>query len=242
VSGSGTGDGALLISYGCKNNTDPNQDFRYIDADGDGYGNFQARHASAIRVAAVASTTSGSAVAMRTADGSAAQQQWQPQLVSGSGATGTYQFVNKYSGLCLSAPAVSAGAMTQVTCSGGADQRFTLEQRSVVPLTSLGCANTGSGSSRSVTFSWTSDWAGGGYTVQARQNASSPWQTIATAPAANATSASVPGPIGTPLTGWGTGTYDVQILNSSGSVVGTDTITVAAQGFWIFVDYYYAVC
>lgn len=243
VSGSGTGDGTLLISYACKNNTDANQDFRYLDADGDGYGSFQARNASGIRVAAVTSTTAGTAVTMRTADAAAAAQQWQPQLVSGSGASGTYQFVNKYSGLCLSAPAVSEGAMTQVTCSGGADQRFTLEQRTAVPITSVTCTNYGSGEGRSVTFSWTSDWNGGAYTVQARKATSNgAWTTVATAPAVDATSASVSSPVGNPFTS-GTGSYDIQILNSTGAVVGTDTVTVSAAYIWVVVlDYYYARC
>ncbi|MFT4029788.1 MAG: RICIN domain-containing protein [Protaetiibacter sp.] len=245
VSGAATTSGSLLISYACKNTTDANQDFRYLDSDGDGYGNFQPRHATGLRVAAAASTTSGSAVDLRTADDTAAVQQWQPQLLSGSGSSGTYQFVSKYSGLCLSAPATSAGVMTQVTCTGAADQRFTLTQRSVVQLTSVACTNTGSTTSRSVTFSWTSDWNGGGYTVQARQSSSSSWQTIATASAASATSASVSAPISTPLTTWGgttSGTtYEVQILNSTGSAVGTDTITVTRSSSGSSY-YYYARC
>lgn len=241
VSGSGTGDGSLLISYGCKNNADPNQDFRYVDADGDGYGSFQARHASGIRVAAVTSTAAGSAVTMRTADAAAAAQQWQPQLVSGSGAGGTYQFVNKYSGLCLSAPAVSDGAMTQVVCSGGADQRFTLEQRSAVQLTNFTCNNdNGSGDNRSVFFTWTSDWDGGGYLIEARKrNTNGQWTTVAAAAAADATTASVSSPIGAPFTS--SGTYDVQIRNSTGEVVGTSLVTVSVGGI-LWFTYLYARC
>ena len=238
VSGSGTASGSLLISYACKpvNTADLNQDFRFVDADADGYGDIQARHAAGIRVAAAASTTSGSAVSMITTAATDTQQ-WQAQLVT----AGTYQFVNKYSGLCLSAPAVSTGVMTQVTCSGGADQKFTLTQRAIVPLQSLTCTNIGgSGNLRSVQFSWTSDYAGGPYTVQARESAGDPWVDLASTAG---TSASVPAPIGAPLTTWGNGTYSVQIVNGTGQVVGTDTITVASAYQWFVIfDYFYARC
>lgn len=236
VSGSGTTNGSLLISYACKNNSDLNQDWRYLDADGDGYGNFQARHASGIRIGASASSASGSAVTMLTTDNASAQQQWQPQLV----AADTYQFVNRSSGLCLSMPATSAGAATQVTCSGGADQRFTFTKRATISLTSFTCTSTGSGENRSAQFSWTADYAGDNYEVQVRRNSSSPWQTI---PSTGSSTAAIPAPIGAPYTSWGAGTYSVQIVNSFGEVVGTDTVTVAAQNVWLFVfDYFYARC
>jgi hypothetical protein len=234
ISNSVTTSGALLISYGCKNNADTNQDFRYVDADGDGYGNFQPRHSTNLRVAAAASTASGSAVDMRTADANAAAQQWQPQLVAGSGATGTYQLVNKYSGLCLSAPDTSAGVMTQVVCSDGADQRFTLTQRTVVQLANVTCNN--------LTYSWTSDWNGGGYTVQAQRLGT--WVTIAEAPAVNATSATVSSAAASTVASWGDGTYTVQIINSTGSVVGMSSIKVTTTWIiWpIWPDDTYARC
>jgi hypothetical protein len=232
VSASGTTTGSLMISYACKNNTDLNQDWRWIDGDGDGYGNFQARHAPAIRVDAGTSTTSGSAVTMITADAASASQQWQPQLV----AAGTYQFVNKNSGLCLSMPATSTGAATQVTCSGGADQRFTLTQRSVIPLTTFTCANSGNNASRTVQYSWTSDWSGGPYTIQSRQTTAGAWVSLGTTAGA---SYAVGPPVGAPFTAWGTGTYDVQILNSTGLAVGTDTLTIS---FSVGGAYYYARC
>jgi len=237
VSGSGTASGSLLISYACKpiGTADLNQDFRFMDANGDGYGDIQARHTAALRVAAAASTTSGSAVTMITTAASDTQQ-WQAQLVS----AGTYQFVNKYSGLCLSMPAVSAGTATQVTCSGGADQRFTLTQRAIVPLLTFTCTNVGTTQNRSVQYAFTADYSGGPYTIQARETAASPWVTLipsATSPA------NVPAPIAAPLTTWEAGTYNVQILNSAGMVVGTSSISVVAQNiFVIFFDYYYARC
>jgi hypothetical protein len=235
VSGSGTTSGSLLISYACKNNSDTNQDFRFVDADADGYGDFQARHTSALRVAAAASTTSGSAVTMVTANTASATQQWQPQLV----AANTYQFVNRHSGLCLSMPAVSSGTATQVTCDGGADQRFTLTQRSTVQLQGFTCTSIGSNQNRTVTYSWVSE-PGGPFTVQARQNGSGAWTTIATT---SGNSATVAAPIGAPLTSWGAGTYDVQVLNGSGQQVATDTITVTGVYiFFVILDYYYARC
>lgn len=223
ISGSGSSNGSLLISYACKNNADLNQDFRYTPIGG-GYGDFRPRHATGLRVDAGSSTTSGSAVDMRTAS-SAASQQWQPQLVSGSGDSGVYQFVNKNSGLCLSMPAVSTGTATQVTCSGGADQRFTLEPRSAVQLTSFTCGETGSGANRTVIYSWTSDWSGGPYAIQALRSGS--WTTLGTT---SGTSLNV-GRISTSLiSGWSNGTYDVRITNSTGETVGTDQIRLAGSG------------
>lgn len=232
VSGSGTTNGSLLISYACKNNTDTNQDWRFMDADGDGYSDIQARHAPAIRVAASASTTSGSAVDMRTSNTTDPQQSWQPQLVS----AGTYQFVNKYSGLCISMPAVSTGVSTQVTCNGGADQLFTLTQRAVIQLLSFTCTDVGANANRSVSYSWTTDWAAGPYTVNAKLSSGSTWTLIGTTAGTTLAFAS---PVGAPFTS-ATGTYNVQILNANGDVIGTDDITVSRQ--FIVSGYYYARC
>jgi hypothetical protein len=231
VSGSGNTDGSLLISYACKNNTDLNQDFRYLDSNGDGYGEFVPRHATNLRVAAAASTVSGSAVDMRTASG-APQQSWQPQLV----AAGTYQLVNKYSGLCLSAPGTSAGVMTQVTCNGGADQKFTLTFRSAVQLASLTCLNTGTDEDRGAQLTWTADYNGAPYTVQVRKGTSGGWTTLDTTSGSTYT---VPGPSGSAYSG----TYQVQILNADGQVVGTRSLTSSAQyEFIFFFQYNYTRC
>lgn len=238
VSGNDTGSPSTMISWTCKNDGSTNQDWRFMDADADGYGDFQPGHTSALRVAAAASTTSGSLVNMLTANTSSPTQQWQPQLVSSS--PETYQFVNKYSGLCISMPAVSAGVASQVTCSGGPDQRFTLSQRSVVQLTSQDCQNVGSNQNRTVEYSWTVDYATGGpYTINAREDGSSPWVTIATA-TTTGNSVTVSSPIGSPLTDWGWDTYDVQILNVDSQQVGTDAIRVRWHGGWD--GYFYARC
>ncbi|MGN6501438.1 MAG: RICIN domain-containing protein [Pseudolysinimonas sp.] len=235
VSGSGSTDGSLLIAYGCKNNSDTNQDFRFVDADGDGYGDIQPRHATNLRVTGAASTASGSAVDMRTATGADAQQ-WQPQLV----ATGTYQLVNRYSGLCLSLPASSTGVTTQVTCSGGADQKFTLTLRGVVPLTALTCSNVGgNGSGRSVSYAWTADYSTGTLTWQAKRSTATTWTTLGTSTGGSSGTFAFASPVGAPFTG-STGTYNVQVLNASGDVLGTDSITVSNSfaGF----GYNYARC
>lgn len=235
VSGSGNTDGSLMISWACKNNADTNQDWRFMDADGDGYGDIQPRHATNLRVSAAASTTSGSAVDMRTAATTTAVQQWQEQLV----AANTYQFVNKYSGLCLSAPATSAGVMTQVTCNGGDDQKFTLTQRAVIGLTGFTCANYGgNGNNRSVQYTWTTDYTTGTLTFQAKLSSSGAWTTLGTT---SGTAFSFASPVGAPFTS-STGTYNVQVLNSANDVVATDDITVSRTGN-IFTGYnYYARC
>lgn len=233
VSGSGTTDGSQMISWACKNNTDTNQDWRFMDADGDGYGDIQPRHATNLRVSAAASTTSGSAVDMRTAATTTAVQQWQEQLV----AANTYQFVNKYSGLCLSAPATSAGVMTQVTCNGGDDQKFTLTQRAVIGLTAFTCANYGgTGSNRSVQYTWTTDYTTGTLTIQAKLNSSGTWTTLGTT---SGTAFSFASPVGLPFTS-ATGTYNVRVLNSANDVVATDDITVSNSFFG--AGYNYARC
>jgi hypothetical protein len=231
VSGAGTGSGSLLISYACKNNADTNQNFRFMDTDGDGYGDIQAGHAPAIRVAAAASTTSGSSVTMVTTNSADATQQWQPQQV----AANTNQFVNKYSGLCISLPAASTGVATQVTCSGGADQKVTLTERVVIQLTSFACTDIGTGANRSVQYAWSTNVAAGPYTVNARPNGSGAWTTMGTTAG---TTLSFAQPVGAPFTA--TGTYNVQILNADGDQIGTDNITVSRQ--FAFSGYYYARC
>jgi hypothetical protein len=236
VSGSGTADGSQLISYACKNNTDTNQDFRFVDADNDGYGDIQARHTTGLRVAAAASTTSGSAVDMRTAAPATAVQQWQEQLVG----AGTYQYVNKYSGLCLSAPATSAGAMTQVTCNGGADQKFTLTQRAVIAFTTFACANIGgTGANRSVQYTWAADYTPGTVTIQVKRAADTTWTPLGSTAALTYAFAS---PIAAPFTSGAGGTWNVRALLAGGDVVGTDDITVTRTGN-AFTGYdYYARC
>jgi hypothetical protein len=222
-----------MISWACKNNTDTNQDWRFMDADSDGYGDIQPRHATNLRVAAAASTTSGSAVDMRTAATTTAVQQWQEQLV----AANTYQFVNKYSGLCLSAPATSGGVMTQVTCNGGDDQKFTLTQRAVIGLSAFACADYGgNANNRSVQYTWTTDYPTGTLTFQAKPNSSGTWTTLGTTAG---TAFSFASPVGAPFTG-ATGTYNVRVLNSANDVVATDNITVSNSFFGF--GYNYARC
>ncbi|HTL42177.1 MAG TPA: RICIN domain-containing protein [Pseudolysinimonas sp.] len=231
VSGYGSADGSALIAYGCKNNSDTNQDFRFVDSDGDGYGDIQPRHATNLRVAAATSTASGSAVDMRTADTGSTVQQWQPQVV----ATGVYQFVNRYSGLCLSLPAVSTGVTTQVTCTGAADQKFTFTQRAVIPLSGLTCSNTGTGSGRSVQYDWSTDYAAGVLTIEAKPASGSTWTTLGTT---SGTAFAFDSPVGAPFTS--TGGYDIRITNSDGDVLATDSVTTSRTNG--AGRYYYVRC
>ena len=149
---------------------------------------------------------------------------------------GTYQLVNEYSGLCLSMPAVSTGVGTQVTCNGGADQKFTLTQRALITLTSFACTDVGSGSGMSVSYTWSNNTAAGPYTINAKHSSSGTWTPIGTT---SGTTLAFASPVGAPFTS-ATGTYNVQILNSSGDVIGTDNITVSRQ--FIISGYYYARC
>lgn len=224
INGGSTTSGTTVIAYGCKNNGDLNQDFRFMDGDGDGYGDFQPGSTSALRVATPASAASGSAVTVQTASTGSATQQWQPQLVS----SGVYQFVNRYSGLCLSLPAVSAGAATVVTCTGGADQRFTLTTRSVVQLLAFTCTDVGgTGSGRSVQYTWSSDYAVGTLTFQAKHWSTGTWTTLGTT---SGTTFAFASPVGSPFTG-STGTYNVRVLTAANDVVATDDITVSNSMF-----------
>ena len=159
-------------------------------------------------------------------------QGWQAQLV----AAGTYQFVNKYSGLCLSMPAVSTGPATQVTCTGGADQRFTLTQRAVIQLLSFVCTDVGgTGANRSVR---TPGRRLRGRPVHDQREAVQQRNLDADRHHAGTTLAFA-SPVGAPFTS-GTGTFNVQILNADGDQIGTDDITVSRQ--FIFAGYYYARC
>ncbi|MBN9607380.1 MAG: RICIN domain-containing protein [Actinomycetales bacterium] len=233
VNNAATTSGTAAIGWPCKNNSDLNQDFRYTDADADGYGEIQPRNSTGLRLAAPATLTAGSGLAFVTADGSAGQQ-WQPQLVAG----GTYQFVNRYSGLCLSLSTTDGQTATEVACSGGADQKFTLTQRAVIQLSGLSCSNAGSGTDRTVQYSWTPD-SGGPYTFNARRTSTSAWTPLITG--VTGSSATVPAPIGSPLTDWGTGTYEVQILDSTGNQVGSTSVRVQTSGF-LWWAYSYATC
>lgn len=241
--------GGSVVTYPCKATNmadEENQNFRYIDTDNDGYGELVPRSAPNLRLAAPASTTPGGLIKTATADGSAAQK-WQPQLIGG----GVFQFVNLYSGLCLTAalsPATStspANATTQTPCNGSADQRFAYTVRYSV---ALACTNIGSDRNQSVTYSWDKDMSGP-YTIQAYgpKGFNPAWTTIATAPA-GATSATVAAPIGDPLTKWGAGllgigsaSYDVRIVDdASGKVLGTSTVQVYNN--FLVLGYYYARC
>jgi hypothetical protein len=122
-------------------------------------------------------------------------------------------------------PAVSSGPATQVTCSGSADQRFTLTQRAVTQLLTFTCSNIGSGANRSVQYDWTASYPAGPYTLNSKPSSGSTWTLVGTS---SGTSLDFASPVGAPFTG-ATGTYDVQILNANGDQVGASQITVFAM-------------
>jgi hypothetical protein len=110
-----------------------------------------------------------------------------------------------------------------VTCSGGADQKFTFTERAVIQLLTFVCGNVGgTGANRSVQYTWTADYAVGPYTVRAKPSSSSTWTVIGTT---SGTTLAFASPIGAPFTS-GAGTYNVQILNAGGDQVSSDTISV----------------
>jgi hypothetical protein len=130
--------------------------------------------------------------------------------------------------------------MTQVVCNGGADQKFTLTQRSVVQLTGLTCSNVGgSGSNRSVSYSWTADYTTSTLTWQAKLSSGNTWTTLGTSTGGTSGTFAFASPVGTPFTGT-TGTYNVQVLTSAGDVVATDSITVSNS--FLGLGYNYARC
>ena len=129
VTAASTTSGSAVISFACKNDAGLNQDFRLTDDNGDGYGDLQPRHATALRIDQQSSNLSGATLLMITTSAGGPSQSWQPQLVS----AGVYQLVSRYSGLCLNTSATSTAPLTQVTCNGSADQRFTLTQRATAP-------------------------------------------------------------------------------------------------------------
>ena len=103
VSGGGGGNGTIVISYGCKTSGTDNENWKFTASGVTGYSTIQPRSATGLRVDDNSTTASGGSITVNTAAGNpatATNQQWQLQLVS----TGIYEFVNAYSGMCLTSP------------------------------------------------------------------------------------------------------------------------------------------
>lgn len=226
VSGGGTSaTGTAVISYGCHQGT--NQQWQFVQDGTTGYYDITPRSGTttSVRADVNGATTSGSAVTVRT-DSASTGQLWQPQLIS----AGTYQFVNKLTGMCLTSTATSAGNITQAICDGSNAQKVTLTVTATtgpVMLQNLICSTTGSGGSKRVTYSWTSA-SNGGYTVQAERTAGN-WYAIATTTATTASSSAIGGNLPTTpstLLNWSQGNHAVRILNGAGETVGTSNVTI----------------
>ncbi|MBX3090932.1 MAG: RICIN domain-containing protein [Cryobacterium sp.] len=99
----------------------------------------------------------------------------------------------------------------------------------------LQCTNTGSGSNQTVIYSFTPS-APQSYKLQVRTNATT-WADMnnGTFYTGSATIS------GNPPFNLSDGTYPVQAVNSSGSVLGTSQVVVATGGVWIF-QYTYVKC
>ncbi|HWM34702.1 MAG TPA: RICIN domain-containing protein [Pseudolysinimonas sp.] len=226
VSGGGTSaSGTAVISYPCKTSDTTNQEWLFTADGSTGYYDLTPRSGTSTNVRADinGATSAGAAVTVRT-DGSSAGQLWQPQLVS----TGVYQFVNKLTGMCLTSTATSSGAVTQAVCSGAGTQQHTLTSTgSTAPaLQNLQCMD---GSySTTAGIHWTTA-SNGGYLAQAQRTANGTWSTVSSTSGQWADNVQVTAgtlPSGTTMINWGNGTYPVRILDGSGSVVGTSSLTV----------------
>ena len=218
VSGGATTSSTIVISYGCKTEGASNQNWKFTASGVSGYYTIQPRSATALRVDDNSTTTSGGSITVNTAAANAAtakNQQWQLQLVS----SGVYEFVNAYSGMCLTSPGgteQNLGNLTQAPCNGTVYQQFKVSQA----FENFGCAVSGS----NWVWSWTSTTTGP-YHVRVTHGATTTELVTTAATAGSATLAfAIP-------TSYGTGTYDVAFIDSNGTAVGGGTITVGFLSF-----------
>ncbi|MEO6117099.1 MAG: RICIN domain-containing protein [Pseudolysinimonas sp.] len=215
VSGGGGGDGSLVISYGCKNSGASNQNWKFTASGATGYYTIQPRSATGFRVDDTSSTTSGTGITINTAaaaPATATNQQWQLQLVS----TGIYEFVNAFSGMCLSSPNgtdQNLGQLTQAPCSGTVYQQFKVSQA----FENFTCARSGN----NWVWSWTSVTTGP-YHVLVTRGATTTELVTTAATAAGAT-------LAFSSANYGTGTYNVAFVDGNGTAVGSGTIVIANQ-------------
>jgi hypothetical protein len=211
------GVGATLSPSTCR--VAPGQAFTLSGADANGYLTVMPKSDLSARWDG-GGAGAGSPVTLQTAAGTA-NQAWQLQQV----AAGVYQLVNKDSGLCV---ATSGATAVQSPCAGTAAQHFILAP--VVFTISLTCTNNGNaGSKGRVAYTWSGGIAGV-YTAQAAKSALD-WQTIGSSDGTSA-SMSIEGlqPYIGPIIGWTPGAYAVQILDATGDVVATTSITVRNSG------------
>jgi hypothetical protein len=217
VSGAGTTSGTIVISYGCKNAGASNQNWKMTASGATGYYTIQPRNATGLRVDNGSTTASGSSIAVNTASGSpatATNQQWQLQQVS----TNVYEFVNPYSGMCLTSPTgtdQNLGNLTQTACSGDVYQQFKVSQA----FENFTCAISGN----NWKWSWNSVTTGPYHVLVTHGTTTTE---LVTTPA-TATGAT----LAFSAANYGNGTYNVSFVDSLGTVVGSGTITATFGGF-----------
>ncbi len=216
VSGGGTDSGTIVISYGCKNGGVSNQQWKFTASGAAGYYTVQPRNSTGLRIDDNSTTATGGSISVNTAAGSPAtakNQQWQLQVVS----AGLYEFVNAYSGMCLTSPTgadQNLGNLTQSPCAGTVYQQFKISQA----FENFTCATSGT----SWTWSWTSATTGPYHVLVTHGNATTELVTTG-ATASGATLAF------TTPTSYGQGSYNVSFVDANGTVVGSGAITVAAS-------------
>lgn len=215
--------GTTLQTYPCKSTVDAtdfvwNQQWTFLATDS-GYAEIKPRSGVTLRVDtdATASLKLITAANMLGADDS---QEW---MVQSAGA-GLYQFVNRVSGLCMTAPA-APGDIGQAVCSAAAGQRFSIDTPKPIGLDTVTCAVIGTGATRALSYNFRQN-DNGPYKLQIFYNPNGPWITSATtAVRANTVSAYV-NPYASAN---GTTNYQIRILDKFDTVVKTGTMTAGSS-------------
>jgi hypothetical protein len=216
VSGAATTSGTIVISYGCKNAGVSNQQWKFTASGATGYYTIQPRNSTGLRIDNNSTPATGGSVSVNTAAGApatATNQQWQLQLVS----TGVYEFVNAYSGMCLTSPTgadQNLGNLTQSPCAGTVYQQYKISQA----FENFTCATSGT----AWTWSWTTATTGP-YHVMVTHGTTTTELVTTAATASGATLAFT-----TPTT-YGQNTYNVSFVDANNTVVGSGTITVGSR-------------
>ncbi|CAN5508481.1 hypothetical protein BH10ACT6_BH10ACT6_00470 [soil metagenome] len=221
VSGAATTPGTIVISYGCKTSGATNQQWKFTqvtNAAGNVYYTIQPRNSASLRIDNTSSSSTGAGMIVDTAAGApttATDQQWQLQQIS----SGVFEFVNGYSGMCLTSPSGAAqnlGQVSQAPCNGSQYQQFLISQA----FETFTCTLV----NNSFTWGWTSA-ATGPYHVLVKHGSTT---TELATTAATATGASI---AYSAVSGYGTGTpYSVTFVDGNGTVVGLGTVTPSFFG------------
>ena len=216
VSGGGSSpSGRSVITASCKTSGAANQNWKFTASGATGYYTIQPRNATTLRIDDNSTALSGGGITVNTAAGApatATNQQWQLQLVS----TGIYEFINAYSGMCLTSPSGTVqnlGNVTQAPCSGTVYQQFKVSQA----FENFSCAVSGN----NWVWSWTSVTTGPYHVLVTHGTTTT--EVLATAATASGAT------VAFSATNYGSGTYDVSFVDSNGTEVGDGTITVSAS-------------